>query len=144
VLKAAGYVIYLINDKKIKFLLLKHKAGHWGTPKGHIKKIEKKRIGALRELEEETGIKKTDLNHYKGEKFIYDYYVNRRFRKVKKKVTLYLAQVDQSWQDQVIISSEHKRYKWMTVDKAKERNIHLNLVDILVDAEARIKELSKE
>ncbi|MFY0601531.1 MAG: NUDIX hydrolase [Cyclobacteriaceae bacterium] len=52
VIEAAGGVV----DKNGKTLLI-YRKGRWDIPKGKIDKGEKKRVCALRELEEETGVK---------------------------------------------------------------------------------------
>ncbi|MFT6866466.1 MAG: 8-oxo-dGTP pyrophosphatase MutT (NUDIX family) [Cyclobacteriaceae bacterium] len=52
VIEAAGGVV----DNQNKTLLI-YRKGRWDLPKGKIEKGEKKRICALREVEEETGVK---------------------------------------------------------------------------------------
>jgi len=47
--------------KKIKYLLLKHRQGHWAFCKGHKNSGETKIDTAIRELEEETGITRISL-----------------------------------------------------------------------------------
>ena len=53
-----GIILFFRSPRKIKYLLLKQHQGHWGFPKGHIEKGEKYIETAVRELKEETGIKK--------------------------------------------------------------------------------------
>lgn len=50
--KSAGIILFCIPDYKI--LLVQHKAGHWGFPKGGVEKHESINSAALRELKEET------------------------------------------------------------------------------------------
>jgi len=52
IVKAAGGVVEK-NDK----ILLIHRLGKWDLPKGKLEKGESKRSGAVREVEEETGVK---------------------------------------------------------------------------------------
>jgi bis(5'-nucleosidyl)-tetraphosphatase len=58
-------VFYIENDGnlncEIQFLILKQIQGHWSFPKGHADKGESKLETALRELEEESGIKDVEL-----------------------------------------------------------------------------------
>ena len=56
-IKAAGGIV--IQGKKILFI---KKNGRWEFPKGRLKKGSKRKATALREIYEETGIPKKDLN----------------------------------------------------------------------------------
>ena len=56
-IKAAGGIV--IQGKKILFI---KKNGRWEFPKGRLKKGSKRKSTALREIYEETGIPKEDLN----------------------------------------------------------------------------------
>ena len=53
VIKAAGGVV---RDEK-KSILMIYRRGHWDLPKGKLDKGEKKKEAAVREVEEETGVK---------------------------------------------------------------------------------------
>ena len=57
IVKAAGGVV--IRGKKILFI---KKNGRWEFPKGRLKKGANRKKTAIREISEETGIKKKDLN----------------------------------------------------------------------------------
>src|SRR5947209_4566819 len=57
----AGFVVYLRTSEGIKFLLLYRRGSYWNFPKGHFEPGESTIDAALRELEEETGIKKSEL-----------------------------------------------------------------------------------
>ena len=62
--KSAGLIIYYIDDEKnIRFLLLKYptKSKYWGFVRGIIEDNEDEQETALRELEEETGIKEVEM-----------------------------------------------------------------------------------
>ncbi len=50
--KSCGSIV--IKDNKV--LLVKHKAGHWDFPKGHVEKGETEEETAIREVKEETNI----------------------------------------------------------------------------------------
>lgn len=51
--KSCGIIVFDNN----KVLLIKHKLGHIGFPKGHVEKDETEEETALREVKEETNIK---------------------------------------------------------------------------------------
>jgi 8-oxo-dGTP pyrophosphatase MutT (NUDIX family) len=55
---SVGVIIFSQSSEKIRYLLLKHRQGHWAFCKGHKDKGEKKIETAVRELKEETGISK--------------------------------------------------------------------------------------
>ena len=57
----AGFVVYRKTTDGIKYLLLYRRGNYWNFPKGHFKPGERSIDAALRELEEETGIKKSEL-----------------------------------------------------------------------------------
>lgn len=60
--KSCGAIVYRKNNK-IEFLLLKHNAGHYSFPKGHVENNETEEETAIREIKEETNIEvKLDTN----------------------------------------------------------------------------------
>ncbi len=75
-----------------RYLLVQHKAGHWGFPKGHPVTGETPVETALRELAEETGI--TECRLLEKPAFIEHYISEKKSgRKVFKTVTFYLGYV---------------------------------------------------
>lgn len=54
IVKAAGGVVF-----KAERILLMHRIGYWDLPKGKLDDGETSRIAAIREIEEETGVKAT-------------------------------------------------------------------------------------
>lgn len=60
--KSAGIILFFEDSKKnVKFLILKHRKGHWSFPKGHIEDGEDLKSAALREVKEETGIDNIEI-----------------------------------------------------------------------------------
>lgn len=58
--KSCGAVVYRKGENGPEILLIKHKnGGHWAFPKGHVEKKETEAETALREIQEETGLKVT-------------------------------------------------------------------------------------
>lgn len=51
--KSCGCIV--LNDKN-QVLLIRHNAGHWGLPKGHVEEGETEVETAIREVKEETNI----------------------------------------------------------------------------------------
>jgi 8-oxo-dGTP pyrophosphatase MutT (NUDIX family) len=53
--KSCG-IIPVYNTENPLFLLVKHKSGHWGFPKGHVEGGETEEETAIREVKEEVGL----------------------------------------------------------------------------------------
>lgn len=54
--KSCGAIVFREAEKSHEILLLKHKAGHWDFPKGHVEEGESEQQTALREVMEESGL----------------------------------------------------------------------------------------
>src|SRR3989344_5743232 len=61
---SAGFIIFRRNPEvdDIQFLLLYHGRNHWSFPKGRLERGERVEAASFREVEEETGLGKTDLH----------------------------------------------------------------------------------
>jgi len=127
--KSAGaVVVYRGAGGKIEYLLLEHRAGHWKFPKGLIEKGEKLEETAMRECQEETGLKnlvfidgfkETERYFFKVK---YDYQVKERGYKMGetflKFATYFLAE---SKSKKVKLSFEHENYGWFDYESAMEK-----------------------
>ena len=108
--KACGFLIFKENPNR-SFLLMRH-TDRWDLPKGHVDPGESNKECALRELEEETGISKQDIEIDPDFKFKHKYTVNnKRTGRVpaKKKLIIYLAKLVR---DVDIKLTEHDGYEW--------------------------------
>ena len=79
---SSGIILYYRFPNKIKYLLLKHRQGHWTFCKGHKNSGERKIDAAIRELEEETGI--TKFNFLKKSVMVRETYFVKNGSGVKK------------------------------------------------------------
>src|SRR3989338_2610417 len=61
-----------------KYLLLRHSAGHWDFPKGHVEHGETDETTTRREIEEETGIKDVKILPDFKEKIHYFFKQNKQ------------------------------------------------------------------
>lgn len=113
-----GIILFFRFPRKIKFLLLKQHQGHWGFPKGHVEKGEKYLDTAMRELKEETGIKKIKL--IRNKILLRDFYsYNNGKNKIIKTVDYFIAE---SLADYVKIDNkEIINFKWVTFEKGTDR-----------------------
>ena len=64
--KSCGALVYRKKGDRLQILILKHKlGGQWSFPKGHVENDETEIETALREVNEETGLKIQILDHFR-------------------------------------------------------------------------------
>ena len=109
---SAGFILFLLEDGKPLYLLLKHRT-YWGFPKGGIEAGEDPLQSAIRELKEETSIEKIEVIEGFHRTIEYTY----TFRGVKrhKVVHLFLAR---AFQREFCTSYEHWGGAWFDFDIA--------------------------
>ncbi|GLV43433.1 Diadenosine tetraphosphatase [Carabus blaptoides fortunei] len=113
---AAGFVIFRRINNTVQYLLLQASYGdhHWTPPKGHVDPGETNEMTtALRETEEEAGLKESDLKIYEDSKKILNYLVKGR----PKTVIYWLAELINP-NTQVKLSDEHQDMKWLQFKEA--------------------------
>ena len=54
--KSCGGVVFTRRDDEILYVIIRHRGGHCGFPKGHMEPGETERQTALREIREEVGL----------------------------------------------------------------------------------------
>jgi len=125
VIRASGGVV---RDNSGKILMI-FRRGHWDLPKGKIETGEKKKAAALREGEEETGVKELSL----GKKIITTRHTYRHHNKrVMKKTYWYTMEAANQ---KLIPQTEEdiERAEWLTIDEIAnlKEPIYGNIVDVL-------------
>lgn len=116
--KSVGVILYCNFPRSLKFLILKHKKGHWSFAKGHKDKGETAFETAKRELHEEAGI--DDVEFISKRILLYEEYtfVNKSKDIVKKEVRYFIAR---SKSKKVKIDNrEITGYKWCTLNAAEK------------------------
>lgn len=104
-----------VNQEK-KVLLVQHRAGHWGFPKGHALPGEKDQEAAIRELFEETGlIIQAFLN---TPPIVEEYSFIKNQKKISKQVIYYQAYVKGTLK---IDENEIITANWFFLKEAQER-----------------------
>ncbi|MEQ9408385.1 MAG: NUDIX domain-containing protein [Fuerstiella sp.] len=110
--RSCGFLI-VKGDPVQSFLLMKHPT-RWDIPKGHVDPGETDMECALRELDEETGIKKSDIEI--DPDFLYEtqYIVDgRRYgaanTPVEKTLRVYLGRL---LRDVKLVVTEHENFEW--------------------------------
>ena len=136
---AAGIIIFRRENQSspIEYLLLKSsKFGNWTPPKGHLEWNETELQTAIRETEEESGLKNNsdyeiiDLNYT----IQISYPVNGR-----EKISFYwCAKLNDEKNPEVILSYEHLEYKWLGFEEAVQIVEYEPMRNALVQANERI------
>lgn len=89
--RSVGVIVFCTFDIGIKYLLIKHSKGHWAFPKGHMEEGETDIDTALRELEEETGLKGVRLIN--NEFFLSEEYIFKHGNDlIHKRVDYFIAE----------------------------------------------------
>jgi len=119
--KAAGFIIYKKDNQEIEYLLLQFRSRiYWKHPSGRIDGSEEEMATALRELEEETGLKKEDIiidqKFKENINFIFKAESEKgKIETVYKNTVFFLAE---SKKEKIIISGEHLDWGWFKFKEA--------------------------
>jgi len=136
--RSAGAVVFRRDGSKIFYLLLLYKAKHWDFPKGHVEKGEGDGDAAIREIEEETGIKNPKIIEGFREEIKYSFrgsYLGKK-KLINKTVIFFLAETKTS---KIKISFEHSGFDWLVFEEAFRRITHKNSKRILQEADSFLK-----
>ncbi|MFC1632531.1 bis(5'-nucleosyl)-tetraphosphatase [Patescibacteria group bacterium] len=118
-LTSAGAIIFRRENKDIKYLLLHFVHGHWGFARGGIEKGEEYIDTALREIKEETGLTKKDLNFIPKFQTNAQYYFQGYSGKlIQKENILFLAETKKK---EIELSHEHTEYVWLSFKDAHKK-----------------------
>ncbi len=114
--KSIGVILYCKFPRSLKFLILKHKKGHWSFAKGHRDKGESAIETAIRELHEEAGLDNVEFIS-KRILITEEYsFLNKNNDKVRKQVSYFIAK---SKSKKVKIDrKEIIGFKWCTAGSA--------------------------
>jgi 8-oxo-dGTP pyrophosphatase MutT (NUDIX family) len=112
----AGFVVYRRTQEGTKFLLLYRRGNYWNFPKGHFEAGENDLETALRETEEETGLKKTELRIIPEFRAYERFSFKRENQVIHDTVILFLAETHNP---KVTISPrEHSGFAWFLYQDA--------------------------
>ena len=119
VIQAAGVVIFRLSPSGQKeYLLVQNKRGEWTPPKGKLNYGESWAQGAIREVKEETGLRKgKDYWLLRNKSYEICYVDESRKRPRVKKTVYYLGLVSKEVNIN-LDSKELKNYIWITAKKA--------------------------
>ena len=135
-ISSGGVVYFISNDKTSYFLLLKDKNGnHWDLPKGHLEPEESLYDAALREIIEETGITKGELNFIKKLKHTNSYSFFRNNQTVEKMVHIFLFE---SRTNSVSLSEEHSQFVWLPISQIEQKLTFQTSFPAFLEAQSEI------
>ena len=113
---AAGGVVVKQEEGKTQVLLVKDSYGHWTWPKGHMELEETAEETALREVQEETGLKTLSILEKLGTQ---EYWYTLKDVKIFK--TVYIFLVEASGGEPIIIQKEElEKGEWFSPEEALE------------------------
>ncbi len=112
---SSGGVVVSIKNQIPVVLLLKDKNGQWTFPKGLIEKGEDPKVCAMREIREETGIKKLQLLYPLTP---IEYFYKWEGKLIKKKVYYYIFTNEGSEKVKPQIKEGIMFVKWYPIDTA--------------------------
>ena len=92
--RSLGIIPIHVREGRRRFLLVQHKAGHWGFPKGHPDADESPIDTALRELREETGLEIARLIERPSFTETYEFTKRKSGKRVLKHVTYFVGFVE--------------------------------------------------
>lgn len=118
--KSCGAIV--VEDGRV--LLVKHNAGHWDFPKGHVEEGETEFETAIREVKEETNI---DIKIEKENKYISEYSPKENVMKT----VIYFIGEKVGGEDKPQIE-EVSDVEWLDVNKAIERITHQRSKEIMM------------
>ncbi|XP_048875749.1 bis(5'-nucleosyl)-tetraphosphatase [asymmetrical] [Brienomyrus brachyistius] len=136
-LRACGFIIFrrlsqFHSPDNIQYLLLQTSYGqhHWTPPKGHVDPGEDDLTTALRETEEEAGLRAGQLS-------IISSFLKELHYKVKgrDKVVLYWLAELKDPDTQVTLSKEHQDYCWAGLEEACDLAKYKEMQESLRDAQ---------
>lgn len=134
--RASGFLLFCHSPVR-KFLLMKHK-DRWDLPKGHVDEGETDLQAAFRELEEETGIARPEVELDPDFAFQIQYPVNgKRYgmepaKEVLKTLVIFLGYLPREKKIQL---TEHPESYWLQWNPP--HRIQRNTIDPLLEQVAR-------
>ncbi|HLD49151.1 MAG TPA: NUDIX domain-containing protein, partial [archaeon] len=106
----------------------------WDYVKGHVEKGESEEETLLREAKEEAGL--MDLKIIDGFKEKIKYFFKADGKLISKEVVFYLAETKT---EEIVLSHEHKDFRWLSFEKARDLVTFKNAKELLKKADAFLK-----
>ncbi|HAZ27569.1 TPA: diadenosine tetraphosphate hydrolase [Candidatus Acetothermia bacterium] len=130
--RASGMVLFRNHVSHREYMIIKSKiGGHWGFPKGRLELGEDEIAAALREVAEEVGVTRPQVQPGFVERVAYRFVRARRV--VTKEVAMFLAATDE---DGTPGGEEVEALEWLPVPEALTRLSYPEQREVLLRAEA--------
>jgi 8-oxo-dGTP pyrophosphatase MutT (NUDIX family) len=134
--RSAGVIVFH-RGSPLTFLLLDY-GKYWDYPKGHLEKDEDDLTGALRELQEETGIRKIKLLPDFAKEIVY-FFKHPKRGLIRKEVIFFLGSVNSK---KIKISDEHVGYAFLPFAQALKRVKYPTAKRVLRDANEYLEKIA--
>lgn len=135
-----GIVPIYLQDKEPLYLIVQHKKGHWGFPKGRAESAEAPLTAAMRELCEETGILSCDIIDPAPLRESYEFQEGDTL--VKKTVMYFLGKV--TGKELKLQESEIVNAQWATLKEAEKLITYAESKNVLEAAATRMSQLTEK
>jgi 8-oxo-dGTP pyrophosphatase MutT (NUDIX family) len=129
---SAGGIVFRRTAEGVRYLLIRDSYKNWGFPKGHLEAEESPDAAAVREVHEETGLRRLGM---KGPIEIIDWSFRFRGRLVHKICHFYLIEAA-SGQPRPLRREGITACKWLTFDEAMAMVSYENARTVLARAQA--------
>jgi 8-oxo-dGTP pyrophosphatase MutT (NUDIX family) len=125
-----GIIPYKLSNQTFLFLLIQHRKGHWGFPKGHAENNETAAAAACREFSEETGI--NDFRFYQEPVFTENYLTIKKGQTYNKMVSYFLGEV---FSEKLYVQEEEViGFQWNGYEGSMDLITHKESREILIAA----------
>jgi len=132
--RSFGVVIVFQASHREYLLVRAGKHGHWGFPKGTAEPGEDPIETAIRELEEETGIRDVDIIPDKQ----FEHHYKMKANGADKHVTFFVGAVDKK--SVKIDKDEVSDHRWLEIDDALEQLTYESARDVLKEVDKFLDE----
>ncbi len=133
--KSYGAIPLFKDIKRYKVLIIQNSKGkHWGLPKGTPENNETPRQTAIRELQEETGIKEKDIQIQQDPIFLEQYSFTQDEIVYDKTNTYYIGFVDTMIVGEDL--DEISVAEWVSFEEAKEKLSHKEIIKVVEEVQS--------
>lgn len=133
--KSCGGIVFTIRKEQIFYVIIEEASGFHSLPKGHMEDAESEEQTAIREIEEETGLK---LDLIQGFRMV-DEYVPREKPDVTRQIVYFLAEyLDE--EPYIVRPDEVRSIKVLNLEDALNTLEYDGIKSILATADQYIKE----
>ena len=150
--KSAGTILYRIDAQEgVQYLLLYLRGDYWNFSKGHVENGESEEEAAIRELEEETGVKIKNVVAGWRQQTQFFYKESRGEKAgefIRKDLALYLAELPAGQQVKLLVNEGKGEringYAWLPFKTAMKYIKFKNLKEILEEADSYLNQQIKK